>query len=76
MLDHILVSNNLAESAKLDIVNFNSPYMEEHGRASDHDALVAQLDLAIEEGPFTMSLLHTNDTHAYVEAIPTIDYRL
>lgn len=72
VLDHILVSNNLAESAKLDIVNFNSPYMEEHGRASDHDALVAQLDLAVEEGPFTMSLLHTNDTHAYVEQFPRL----
>ncbi|MBS4214796.1 5'-nucleotidase C-terminal domain-containing protein [Bacillus sp. FJAT-49825] len=72
VLDHILVSNNLAKSAKLDIVNFNSPYMEEHGRASDHDALVAQLDLAVEKGPFTMSLLHTNDTHAYVEQFPRL----
>jgi 2',3'-cyclic-nucleotide 2'-phosphodiesterase (5'-nucleotidase family) len=72
VLDHILVSNNLAEAAKLDIVNFNSPYMEEHGRASDHDALVAQLDLAVEEGPFTLSLLHTNDTHAYVEQFPKL----
>lgn len=72
VLDHILVSNNLAEAATLDIVNFNSPYMEEHGRASDHDALVAQLDLAVEEGPFTMSLLHTNDTHAYVEQFPKL----
>jgi 2',3'-cyclic-nucleotide 2'-phosphodiesterase (5'-nucleotidase family) len=72
VLDHILVTNNLAEAATLDIVNFNSPYMEEHGRASDHDALVAQLDLAVEEGPFTMSLLHTNDTHAYVEQFPRL----
>lgn len=72
VLDHILVSNNLAKAATLDIVNFNSPYMEEHGRASDHDALVAQLDLAVEEGPFTLSLLHTNDTHAYVEQFPKL----
>ncbi|MFS0777761.1 5'-nucleotidase C-terminal domain-containing protein [Neobacillus sp. 3P2-tot-E-2] len=72
VLDHILVSNNLAEAAKLDIVNFNSPYMEEHGRASDHDALLAQLDLAVEEGPFTLSVLHTNDTHAYVEQFPKL----
>ncbi|WP_318503012.1 5'-nucleotidase C-terminal domain-containing protein [Bacillus sp. T3] len=72
VLDHILVSNNLAGAAKLDIVNFNSPYMEEHGRASDHDALVAQLDLAVEEGPFTMSLLHVNDSHAYVEQFPRL----
>ncbi|WP_240390655.1 5'-nucleotidase C-terminal domain-containing protein [Bacillus sp. Y1] len=72
VLDHILVTNNLAEAAELDIVNFNSPYMEEHGRASDHDALVAQLDLAVEEGTFTLSLLHTNDTHAYVEQFPRL----
>ncbi|MFB3161517.1 5'-nucleotidase C-terminal domain-containing protein [Neobacillus sp. 179-J 1A1 HS] len=72
VLDHILVSNNVAEAAKLDIVNVNSPYMEEHGRASDHDALVAQLDLAVEEGPFTLSVLHTNDTHAYVEQFPKL----
>jgi 2',3'-cyclic-nucleotide 2'-phosphodiesterase (5'-nucleotidase family) len=72
VLDHILVSNNLTEAATLDIVNFNSPYMEEHGRASDHDALVAQLDLAVEKGPFTLSLLHTNDTHAYVEQFPRL----
>lgn len=72
VLDHILVTNNLATAAELDIVNFNSPYMEEHGRASDHDALVAQLDLAVEEGPFTLSLLHTNDTHAYVEQFPRL----
>ncbi|WP_430308160.1 5'-nucleotidase C-terminal domain-containing protein [Robertmurraya massiliosenegalensis] len=72
VLDHILVSNRLAAGAELDIVNFNSPYMEEHGRASDHDALVAQLDLTVEEGPFTLSLLHTNDTHAYVEQFPRL----
>lgn len=72
VLDHILVTNNLAEAATLDIVNFNSPYMEEHGRASDHDALVAQLDLAVEQGPFSLSLLHTNDTHAYVEQFPRL----
>lgn len=75
VLDHILATNNLAKTAKIDIVNFNSPYMEEHGRASDHDALVAQFDLStIEEptGPFTMSILHTNDTHAYVEQFPRL----
>ncbi|WP_246041639.1 5'-nucleotidase C-terminal domain-containing protein [Robertmurraya kyonggiensis] len=72
VLDHLLVTNNLAEAAEFDIVNFNSPYMEEHGRASDHDAVVAQLDLAVEEGPFTLSLLHTNDSHAYVEQFPRL----
>lgn len=75
VLDHILATNNLVHNAKIDIVNFNSPYMEEHGRASDHDALVAQFDLSSAEepvGPFTLSILHTNDTHAYVEQFPRL----
>ena len=45
VLDHMLVSNRLAAGAEYDIVNFNSPYMEEHGRASDHDAYIGQFDL-------------------------------
>ncbi|WP_080843959.1 5'-nucleotidase C-terminal domain-containing protein [Cytobacillus gottheilii] len=72
VLDHILVSNHLAEKAKTDIVNFNSAYMEEHGRASDHDAVVAQLDLgaAEQESGFNLSIMHTNDSHAHVEQYP------
>ncbi|MGN1401164.1 MAG: DUF6359 domain-containing protein, partial [Bacillus sp. (in: firmicutes)] len=35
VLDHILVSNNLAKQTQVDIVHLNSPFMEEHGRASD-----------------------------------------
>lgn len=75
VLDHILVSNRLADSSKIDIVNFNSPYMEEHGRASDHDALVAQLDLLakeVENKTFDLRILHTNDTHANVEKYPRV----
>ena len=37
VLDHILVSNNLAASTAVDIVHINSSFMEQHGRASDHD---------------------------------------
>ncbi|GGC83445.1 hypothetical protein GCM10007216_12600 [Thalassobacillus devorans] len=43
VLDHILVSNNLAHRTKADIVNINADFSEEHGRASDHDPLVAQI---------------------------------
>lgn len=45
VLDHILVSNHLADRAEADIVNINSLYMEEHGRASDHDPVMVQLRL-------------------------------
>ncbi|QTC40303.1 5'-nucleotidase C-terminal domain-containing protein [Bacillus sp. V3] len=74
VLDHMLVSNRLAAGAEFDIVNFNSPYMEEHGRASDHDALVAQLDFTEEETneDFDLSIMHTNDSHAHVEGYPRL----
>ncbi|KGX85567.1 5'-nucleotidase C-terminal domain-containing protein [Pontibacillus litoralis] len=68
-LDHILVSNNLADQAKLDIVHANAPFMEEHGRASDHDPLLAQIDLAHAnngDGEKTINILHTNDSHSRV----------
>lgn len=63
VLDHILVSNRLAKSAEIDIVNINSPFMEEHGRASDHDPVLAQIDLT---PPKSITILHTNDSHARV----------
>ncbi|WP_108669390.1 DUF6359 domain-containing protein [Peribacillus acanthi] len=44
-LDHMLVSKNLYEKTEFEILNINSPFMNIHGRASDHDPLIAQLDL-------------------------------
>ncbi|RIN32193.1 endonuclease [Staphylococcus succinus] len=44
-LDHVLVSNNLAEFTKLDAVHVNSDFTDMSGRASDHDPLVATIDL-------------------------------
>ncbi|WP_163101310.1 DUF6359 domain-containing protein [Peribacillus alkalitolerans] len=44
-LDHMLVSKNLYDKTEFDILNINSPFMNIHGRASDHDPLLAQLDL-------------------------------
>lgn len=73
VLDHMLVSNRLAAGAAFDIVNFNSPYMEEHGRASDHDAYVGQFDLSSDDNDeFNLSIMHTNDTHAHVEQYPRL----
>ncbi|MGD6843102.1 chitobiase/beta-hexosaminidase C-terminal domain-containing protein [Bacillus infantis] len=45
VLDHILVSNNLADRTQVDIVHINSAFMEEHGRASDHDPVLIQTSL-------------------------------
>ncbi|MDG5472541.1 chitobiase/beta-hexosaminidase C-terminal domain-containing protein [Jeotgalibacillus sp. ET6] len=51
VLDHILVSNNLKDRSQFDIIHINSDFMEEHGRASDHDPLLAQISLANEVEP-------------------------
>lgn len=45
VLDHILVTKNLAASTVVDMVHINSAFMEEHGRASDHDPLLIQTQL-------------------------------
>ncbi len=45
-LDHILVSNNLSGSAKVDIVNINTEFVGNAQRASDHDPIVATIKLA------------------------------
>ncbi|MBM7584878.1 2',3'-cyclic-nucleotide 2'-phosphodiesterase (5'-nucleotidase family)/predicted extracellular nuclease [Bacillus pakistanensis] len=70
VLDHILVSNNLAPNMEADIVNINSDYMEIHGRASDHDPVLVQFDLNPEDKPLDLTLMHTNDTHAHLENAP------
>lgn len=43
VLDHILVTNNLYEKGKIDIVNLNSQSTE--GALSDHDSVIVQLQL-------------------------------
>lgn len=44
-LDHILVSDALADDAQFDIVHVNSEFFDADDRASDHDPLVAQLTI-------------------------------
>jgi len=44
-LDHILVSDHLAAGAQFDIVHTNSEFAEVPSRASDHDPLLASLQL-------------------------------
>ncbi|HER5565338.1 endonuclease/exonuclease/phosphatase family protein [Streptococcus pyogenes] len=47
-LDNILVSRHLLDHYKFDMVHVNSPFMEAHGRASDHDPLLLQLSFSKE----------------------------
>ncbi|MGT2802792.1 DUF6359 domain-containing protein [Streptococcus henryi] len=44
-LDNMLISNHLLVSYEFDMIHVNSAFMEEHGRASDHDPLLVQLSL-------------------------------
>ncbi|MBF0806519.1 MULTISPECIES: LPXTG cell wall anchor domain-containing protein [unclassified Streptococcus] len=44
-LDNIVISNNLLDRYEFDMVHVNSIFMTNHGRASDHDPLLLQLDL-------------------------------
>ncbi|WP_405106541.1 S-layer homology domain-containing protein [Paenibacillus sp. FSL K6-1217] len=65
VLDHILASKNIAESAEVDVVHLNADFPASRGRASDHDPVVAQFDLS----DFALRVLHTNDTHGHLETI-------
>ncbi|WP_335870588.1 cell wall-binding repeat-containing protein [Bacillus sp. 2205SS5-2] len=46
VLDHILVTNNLADRTMIDSVNINADFSEEDGRASDHDPVLAKLQFS------------------------------
>lgn len=56
VLDHVLVTNNLADRTVIDMIHINALYMEEHGRASDHDPILIRTSLkkpadgVVEEG--------------------------
>ncbi|WP_215191467.1 chitobiase/beta-hexosaminidase C-terminal domain-containing protein [Exiguobacterium sp. s7] len=48
VLDHILVSNHLAATTEIDMIHVNADFTEMSGRASDHDPVLAQIDLTPE----------------------------
>ena len=45
-LDNILVSKNIKDKVVFSPVHINASFMEEHGRASDHDPVVVQIDFS------------------------------
>lgn len=49
VIDHMLVSNHLAADAEIDMLHINSDFTEMHGRASDHDPVLMQLDLTADD---------------------------
>jgi uncharacterized protein len=49
-LDHILVSDNLTNNTQFDIVHVNTEFAETDTRASDHDPLLASLNIASTTG--------------------------
>ncbi|MFJ8234701.1 DUF6359 domain-containing protein [Ureibacillus sp. NPDC094379] len=50
VLDHILVSNNLATKTLIDILHINADFTDMAGRASDHDPVMVQIDLKADDG--------------------------
>ncbi len=63
VLDHILVSNNLEQHTDVDILHINSSFMEEHGRASDHDPVMIQVDLGVTDTPVTLEKIDITKTY-------------
>ena len=45
VLDHILVSNHLADTTKTDILHLNADFTDMAGRGSDHDPVLVQIDV-------------------------------
>nr|WP_185907821.1 endonuclease [Psychrobacillus soli] len=53
VLDHILVSNNLVNATVADMIHINANFTDAQGRASDHDPVLVQIDLAAAEDVVT-----------------------
>ncbi|MEZ7172901.1 endonuclease [Sporosarcina sp. OR05] len=51
VLDHILVSNELAAKTEVDILHINADFTDMAGRASDHDPVLVQVDFNKVETP-------------------------
>lgn len=47
-LDHILISDSLLDSAEFDMIHVNSEFAETPSRASDHDPILASVNLTTE----------------------------
>ncbi len=71
-LDHIFVTNSLADDAEYDIVHVNVDFADQ---PADHEPLVVSLNLAADSGNgglFTLQILHASDQEAGVPAFQDI----
>ncbi|WP_238547807.1 5'-nucleotidase C-terminal domain-containing protein [Meridianimarinicoccus roseus] len=68
-LDHILVSDSLADNADFDIVHVNSEFADGASKASDHDPLLATLGFEVMPQTWTLELLHITDQEASTGSI-------
>ncbi|WP_457853330.1 5'-nucleotidase C-terminal domain-containing protein [Synechocystis salina] len=69
-LDHILVTKNLGNVSQVDIVNLNTEFVENNQRASDHDPILAQINIASPVPTnFTLQLFHAADQEGGVPAL-------
>lgn len=50
-LDNILISKNIKDKVVFSPVHINASFMEKHGRASDHDPVVVQIDFSKQTTP-------------------------
>ena len=50
-LDNVLISKNIKDKVVFSPVHINASFMEEHGRASDHDPVVVQIDFSKPAAP-------------------------
>ncbi|SFF01212.1 2',3'-cyclic-nucleotide 2'-phosphodiesterase/5'-or 3'-nucleotidase, 5'-nucleotidase family [Paenibacillus algorifonticola] len=70
-LDHILVNDALKDYSDIEVVHVNADFTDSMGRVSDHDPLLAQLDLGgkpfVSKDNYSLRVLHTNDTHAHLD---------
>ncbi len=69
VLDHILASKALAARSQVDIVHVNADYPVSRGRLSDHDPVLAQMDVVGDKSN-SVSVLYFNDGH---EIMPVAD---
>ena len=51
VLDNIFISDNMAAKARFEPVHINASFMKEHGRASDHDPVLVQIDFSGAQTP-------------------------
>ena len=59
-LDNILISKNIKDKVVFSPVHINASFMEEHGRASDHDPVVVQIDFSKPTAPVSPGLNPVN----------------